>query len=63
MMAYTSYAQIATSEEVYGRYREPTVEELEIIKAYREKYRQAFGVLPLGTHWLDEIGALVNLLR
>lgn len=62
-MAFTAYAQIATTETVYGRYREPTPEELKEIDAYRDAYLAAFGVYPAGTHWIDCVGALVNLLR
>lgn len=64
MTPYTSRAQVVDGEEkVYGRYREPTPDELEHIDYYREKYLATFGVYPAGTHWIDEVRALVNLLR
>lgn len=61
-MSFTAHAQVVDTEEVYGRYLEPTPGQLEIIEAYREKYRQAFEVYPAGSHWVDGVG-LVSLLR
>lgn len=63
MTPYTAHAQVVVGEEVYGRYREPTQAELEDIELYRRRYRSEFGVYPVGTHWIDAVKALVNLLR
>jgi hypothetical protein len=51
------------TENVYGRFRDPSEKELVVIEAYRETYLQAFGVEPAGSHWVDGVGALVSLLR
>ncbi|MEO7136610.1 MAG: hypothetical protein ABI037_02735 [Gemmatimonadales bacterium] len=51
------------SEQVYGRFRDPTPEELAVIEDYREKYRAIYGIYPAGSHWIDGVGALVSLLR
>lgn len=62
-MAYCAHAQIVEGENVYGRYRDPTDEELRWIEEYRRLYREQFGVDPAGTHWIDNVRSLVNLLR
>ena len=62
-MTYTAHAQIVVGESVYGRYRDPTPGELEVIESYRARYLSEFGVYPAGTHWVDGVDALVNLLR
>jgi len=64
MTPYIGRAQIVVDDEkVYGRYRDPTPEELLLIDEYRERYQQAFGVEPAGSHWIDSVRALVSLLR
>jgi hypothetical protein len=60
---YTAHAQIVEGESVYGRYRDPRIAEITLIEIYRERYRDAFEVYPAGTHWVDSVNALVNLLR
>ena len=34
---------------------QPTPEQLVVIEEYREKYLQAFGVYPAGSHYLDAL--------
>lgn len=63
MTAYTAHAQIVEEEHSYGSWKQPTEEQLKSIEAYREQYRQAFGVYPAGSHWIDDVRALVRLLR
>jgi hypothetical protein len=60
---FTARAQIVLDEKVYGRFRDPTEEEMVVIDAYREKYKEVFGEYPAGTHWVDGVSALVSLLR
>jgi len=62
-MTYTPHAQIARTENIYGRLEQPKPPELEVIETYRETYRQAFGVYPAGTHYIDGLDLLVVLRR
>lgn len=62
-MSYCAHAQVVLSEQVYGQFRNPTPGELTIIEAYRERYRVTFGEYPAGHHWIDDVKALVSLLR
>jgi hypothetical protein len=51
-MPYCARAQVVLSEQLYGRFRDPTDAELVVIDEYREKYRHHLrclpGRLPLG---------------
>lgn len=62
-MNYISRAQMCETDMVYGRFRDPTPEELVVIDEYREKYLAAFGVYPAGSHWVDGVHSLVNMVR
>jgi hypothetical protein len=63
MRTYTPHAQLIENEEWFGRWKEPTPEQLVVIEAYREKYLQAFGVYPAWTHYIDALDRFVSLLR
>ena len=60
---YTPHAQLITDEQWLGRRSQPTPEQLVVVEDYREKYLQAFGVYPAGSHYLDALDAFVALLR
>jgi hypothetical protein len=62
-MVYTPHAQIAREERLIGRLVQPNPEELRLIEVYRTNYHAAFGVEPVGTHWLDSLGCMVLLRR
>jgi hypothetical protein len=62
-MPYAPHAQLLEKEQWLGRRREPTPEQLAVIEAYGEKYREAFGEWPAGTHWVDALGLFVSFLR